>query len=152
MGRTACTEPQCLYKGALYLTSVPVQGCTLPSFFLLLPLFFFTNKNFSASSRMRYSTNKNIDVQSLSRLSCSVPYHREKGKHERSYRIHYKCSNPQAEERIILYITFRRPLGSNQSLSQWVPRNFSQISSGSLLNLMSRLHLYARLGKSGAYI
>jgi hypothetical protein len=47
MGRTACTEPQCLYKSALYLTvelylyfpyglyglyraSVPVQGCTLP--------------------------------------------------------------------------------------------------------------------------
>jgi hypothetical protein len=49
MGRTACTEPQCLYKGALYLyltvelyvyspygpyglyrASVPVQGCTLP--------------------------------------------------------------------------------------------------------------------------
>ena len=30
MGRTACTEPQCLYRGALYLTSVPVQGCTLP--------------------------------------------------------------------------------------------------------------------------
>src|SRR5215471_1007298 len=46
MGRTACTEPQCLYKGALYLTvelylyspygpyglyraSVPIQGCTL---------------------------------------------------------------------------------------------------------------------------
>ena len=29
MGRKACTEPQCLYKGALYLTSVPVQGCTL---------------------------------------------------------------------------------------------------------------------------
>jgi hypothetical protein len=46
MGRTACTEPQCLYKGALYLTvelylyssygtyvlyraSVPVQGYTL---------------------------------------------------------------------------------------------------------------------------
>ena len=30
MGHTAWTEPQCLYKGALYLTSVPVQGCTLP--------------------------------------------------------------------------------------------------------------------------
>ena len=30
MGRTPCTEPQCLYKGALYLISVPVQGCTLP--------------------------------------------------------------------------------------------------------------------------
>ena len=54
MGRTACTEPQFLYKGALYLTvelyfyspygpyglyraSVPVQGCTLP--YLLLSLF-----------------------------------------------------------------------------------------------------------------
>ena len=49
MSHTACTEPQCLYKGALYLylrvelhlyssygpyslykASVPVQGCTLP--------------------------------------------------------------------------------------------------------------------------
>ena len=49
MGRTACTESQCLYKGALYLylilelylyypygpyglyrASMPVQGCTLP--------------------------------------------------------------------------------------------------------------------------
>ena len=46
MGRTVCTEPQCLYKGALYFTvelflyspygpyglyraSVPVEGCTL---------------------------------------------------------------------------------------------------------------------------
>jgi hypothetical protein len=51
MGRTACTEPQCLHKGALYLTvelhisspyahcglskaSVPVQECTLPLFYL----------------------------------------------------------------------------------------------------------------------
>ena len=53
MGRTACTEPQCLYKGALYLylylsshygpyglyrASVPVQRCTLPSPIPLLPL------------------------------------------------------------------------------------------------------------------
>ena len=45
MGRTACTEPQCLYNGALYIylylyssygpyglyrASVPVQRCTLP--------------------------------------------------------------------------------------------------------------------------
>jgi hypothetical protein len=54
MGRTACTEPQCLYKGALYLTvelylyypyepyglyraSVPVQGCTLP-YSIAIPL------------------------------------------------------------------------------------------------------------------
>ena len=35
MGRTPCTELQCLYKGALYLNSVPVQGCPLP-----LPLYY----------------------------------------------------------------------------------------------------------------
>ena len=28
--RVQFTLPQCLYKGALYLTSVPVIGCTLP--------------------------------------------------------------------------------------------------------------------------
>ena len=53
MDRTACTEPQCLYNGALYLylylyspygpyslyrTSVPVQRCTLPLPIPLLPL------------------------------------------------------------------------------------------------------------------
>jgi len=27
MDCTACTEPQCLYKGDLYLISVSVQGC-----------------------------------------------------------------------------------------------------------------------------
>jgi hypothetical protein len=60
MGRTACTEPQCLYKGAalyLYLTvelylyfpyglyvlyraSVPVQGCPLPYLTVELYLYF----------------------------------------------------------------------------------------------------------------
>jgi len=53
VGRTACTGPQCLHKGALYLclylcspyglyslyrASVPVQGCTLPLPIPLLPL------------------------------------------------------------------------------------------------------------------
>ena len=28
MGRTACTEPQCLYKGALYLTFYPFKAHT----------------------------------------------------------------------------------------------------------------------------
>jgi len=52
MDRTACTEPQCLYNGALYLylylyspygpyglcrASVPVQWCTLPLPIPLLP-------------------------------------------------------------------------------------------------------------------
>ena len=55
MGRMTCTEPQCLYKGALHLylrvvlylyspnglydlyrASVPVQGCALPIFHLML--------------------------------------------------------------------------------------------------------------------
>jgi len=51
--RTACTEPQCLYNGALYLylylyslyrpyglcrASVPVQRCTLPLPIPLIPL------------------------------------------------------------------------------------------------------------------
>ena len=53
MSRTACTEPQCLYNGALYLylylyspygpyslyrPSVPVQRCTVPLPIPLLPL------------------------------------------------------------------------------------------------------------------
>ena len=53
MGRTDCTEPHCLYNGALYLylylyspygpyglyrASVPVQRCTLPLPIPLLPL------------------------------------------------------------------------------------------------------------------
>jgi len=29
MGRTACTEPQCLYKGALYVTFIPIDHCIL---------------------------------------------------------------------------------------------------------------------------
>ena len=57
MGRTACAEHQCLYKGALYLTvelylyspygpyglyraSVPVQGCTLPFYLLWDPIIY----------------------------------------------------------------------------------------------------------------
>ena len=47
--RTACTEPQCLYKGALYLTSVPVQGCTLP-----LPYNLFLVVNCLIFSAMRF--------------------------------------------------------------------------------------------------
>jgi len=53
IGRTACTDPQCLYNGALYLyiylyspcgpyslyrASVPVQRCTVPLPIPLLPL------------------------------------------------------------------------------------------------------------------
>jgi hypothetical protein len=37
MGRTACTEPQCLYKGALYLTfTLLMNACLLQKFNLVL--------------------------------------------------------------------------------------------------------------------
>ena len=79
MGRTACTEPQCLYKGALYLyltvelyvyspygpyglyrASVPVQGCTLPlpnsRAIPLLPLWAVrTVQSLSACTRVHFT-------------------------------------------------------------------------------------------------
>ena len=73
---SACTRvhftlPQCLYKGALYLTSVPVQVCTLPYITfqigwkihtlqvgLLINLISpFINFNFPASSKIRIQLN-----------------------------------------------------------------------------------------------
>ena len=75
MGLTACTEPQCLYKGALYLTvelylyspygsyglyraSVPVQGYTLPysRAIPLLPLWAVRPvQSLSACTRVHFS-------------------------------------------------------------------------------------------------
>jgi hypothetical protein len=81
MGRTACTERQCLYKGALYLyltvelylyspygpyglyrASVPVQGCTLP----------FTVTDFSMDSKYenkehRLQVNKQATLSSTNK-------------------------------------------------------------------------------------
>jgi len=71
MRRTACTEPQCLYNGALYLylylyspygpyglyrASVPVQGCTLPLPIPLLPLWAVrTVQSLSACKRVHFT-------------------------------------------------------------------------------------------------
>ena len=79
MGRTACTESQCLYNGALYLyltvelylysiygtyglyrVSVPVQGCTLPLPYSralpLLPLWaLWPVQSLSACTRVHFS-------------------------------------------------------------------------------------------------
>ena len=44
MGRTACTEPQCLYKGVLYLLSTNIHGvisCNKVSMCLTVGGFFF---------------------------------------------------------------------------------------------------------------
>jgi hypothetical protein len=67
MGCTACTEPQYLYKGELYLylyspcgpyglyrASVPVQGCTLP--LPLLPLWAVRSvQSLSACTRVHFT-------------------------------------------------------------------------------------------------
>jgi len=71
MGRTACTEPQCLYKGArqlylylyspygpygLYRASVPVQGCTSPLPVPLLPLWAVRpEQSLSACARVHFT-------------------------------------------------------------------------------------------------
>jgi hypothetical protein len=87
MGRTTCTESQCLYKGALYLyltvelylyspygsydlyrVSVPVQGCTLPLPYSraipLLPLWFVRPvQRLSACTRVHFNFTINIPVR-----------------------------------------------------------------------------------------
>ena len=71
MGRTVCTEPQCLYKGALYLylylyspygpyglyrASVPIQRCTLALPIPLIPLWAVRSvQSLSACTRVHFS-------------------------------------------------------------------------------------------------
>jgi len=43
MGRTACTEPQCLYKGTLYFTLLPSICLRLLARLPLTSIFFFGN-------------------------------------------------------------------------------------------------------------
>jgi len=88
MDRTACTEPRCLYNGALYFylylyspygpyslyrASVPVQRCTLPLPILLLPLWTVQPvKSLSACTTVHftftYTSNPPID-----RTACTEP-------------------------------------------------------------------------------
>jgi hypothetical protein len=85
MGRTACTEPQCLYNGALYLTvelylyfpygpyvlyraSVPVQGCTLPysRAIPLLPLWAVRPvQSLSACRRVHFTFYQKLRLQTV---------------------------------------------------------------------------------------
>ena len=96
MGSTACTEPQCLYKGALYFTvdlylyspygqyslyraSVPVQGCTLlySRAIPLLPLWAVQPvQSLSACTRghftfLRHRTLMTKELQSTAKLKSS---------------------------------------------------------------------------------
>ena len=96
MGRTACTEPQCLYKGALYLyltvelylyspygpyglyrASVPVQGCTLlySIAILLLPLWAIRPvQSLSACTRVHFTLQYSYtSTPSMGRTACTEP-------------------------------------------------------------------------------
>ena len=94
MGRTACTEPQCLYKGALYLTvelylyssygpyglyraSVPVQGCTLPysRALPLLPLWAVRPvQSLSACTRVHFTLQYSYtSTPPVGRTACTEP-------------------------------------------------------------------------------
>ena len=88
MCRTACTEPQCLYNGALYLylyvyspsvpyglyrTSVPVQRCTLTLPIPLLPLWaVLPVQNLSASTTVHFSFTY-TSTPPMGRTACTEP-------------------------------------------------------------------------------
>ena len=94
MGRTACIEPQCLYKGALYLylylcstygpyglyrASVPVQGCTLPLPIPLLHLWAVRPvQSLSACTRLRFNFTY-TSAPPMVRTACTEPQCMYKG-------------------------------------------------------------------------
>ena len=87
-GRTACTELQCLYKGAFYLylylyspygpyslyrTSLPVQGCTLPLPIPLLPLWTVQHvQSLIACTRLHF-TFTYTSTPPMDRTACTEP-------------------------------------------------------------------------------
>jgi len=88
IGRTACTEPQCLYKGTLYLylylyspygpyglyrASVPVQRCTLPLPIPLLPLCAVRPvQNLSAGTKLHFNFTY-TSTPPIGRTACTEP-------------------------------------------------------------------------------
>jgi len=88
MGRMACTEPQCLYNGALYLylylyspyvpyglyrASVPVQRCTLPLPIPLLPLWTVRPvQNLSACTTVHFTFTYTSTLP-MCRTACTEP-------------------------------------------------------------------------------
>jgi len=88
MGRTACTEPQCLHKCALYLylyfyslygpyslyrTSVPVQWCTLTLPILLQPLWAVQPVQNLSGCTTVHSTFTYTSIPPLRRTACTEP-------------------------------------------------------------------------------
>jgi len=88
MDRKAYTEPQCLYKGALYLylflyspygqyglyrASVPVQRCTLPLPIPLLPLWTVQLvQSLSACTKLHYNFTYTFNTP-MDRTACTEP-------------------------------------------------------------------------------
>ena len=88
MDRTACTEPQCLYNGALYLylylyfpygpyglyrVSVPVQLCTLPLPIPLLPLWTVRPvQSLSSCTRVHFNFTYTSSPP-MDRTACTEP-------------------------------------------------------------------------------
>jgi len=88
MCRTACTEPQCLYNGALYLylhlyspyvpyglyrASVPVQRCTLPLPTPLLPLCAVQPVQSLSACTMVYFTFTYTSTPPMDRMASTDP-------------------------------------------------------------------------------
>ena len=88
MDRTACTEPQCLYNGALYLyiylytpygpyslyrTSVPVKRCTLTLPIPLLPLWAVQPVQSLSASKTVHFTFTSTTNPLMDRTVCTEP-------------------------------------------------------------------------------
>ena len=82
---SACTRvhftlPQCLYKGALYFTSVPVQGCTLPYLsactrvHFTLPEYLYKGALYLTSVPVQRCTHFTLP-QCLYKGALTLPYH-----------------------------------------------------------------------------
>jgi len=104
---SACTRvhftiSQCLYKGALYLTSVPVQGCTIPYL--------------SACTRVHYTLPQCLYKGALYLTSvpvqgCTLPYLIA------CTRVHYTL--PQCLYKGALYLTCLNRAGCDFQCSQY---------------------------------
>ena len=88
MSRTACTEPQCLYNGALklylylyspygpyglYRASVPVQRCTVPFPIPLLPLWAVRPVQSLSASTTVHCTFTYTSTPPMDRTACTEP-------------------------------------------------------------------------------
>ena len=88
MDRTACTEPQCLYNGVLYLhlyhyspyrpyslyrASVPVQWCTLPLPIPLLPLWAVRPVQSLGACTTVHFTFTYTSTPPMGRTACTEP-------------------------------------------------------------------------------